>query len=277
MAERLCRELTQFLAEHDGGADDQAVTGFARQRLALSLAEGLDGEVAGPRDGALDDPGHLAAFLDQGLPESEWNAVADTLAHDAMRRAEASSAAAFLDDIAGACPPLPAGLETRAVEAFIGQASAEQGETARQGRWLTLWLPLRVLRPGLVAVVLAAVLTPLALPLIWHARDASVQNTDGGPVERSLSPPGRGKGTPADRSTGAPAAPPSCEARANAAQGDRQAGDKDKAEPEAAGGRKPEERAATQSPGMPVDDPCRSELSGEGGRASTRPPEAGRH
>jgi hypothetical protein len=276
MAERLCRELAQFLAEHDGGADDQAVTGVARQRLAVSLAEGLEGDVAGPRDGAsaLDDPGYLAAFLDQGLPQQEWNAAADTLAHDAMRRAEARSAAGFLDDIAGACPPLPAGLETRAVEAFGGQASAEQGETVRQGRWSTLWPPPRVLRPGLVAVVLVAVLTPLAL--IWHPRDASVQNTGTGPVERSLSPPGRGKGPQSDRSTGAPAGTPSCEARASAAQGAQGAGDK-QAEPETPGGRKPEERAGAQSPGMPVDDPCRSGLSGEGGRTSTRPPEAGRH
>jgi hypothetical protein len=277
MAERLCREFAQFLAERDGRADDQAVT--ARARLAISLAEGLDGEVAGPRDraGAVDDLGQLAAFLDQGLAEAEWNAVVGTLAHDATRRAEASSAAAFLDDIEGACSPLPAGLETRAAETFAVDASAERGQPAGQGRWSTLWPRLRVLRPGLVAIALVAVVTPLALPLIWHTRDASVQNTQSGPLERSLSPLGRGRGTPADWSTGAPAATPSCEPGANAAQGDRSAGDKDKAETEAAGGRKPEERAAAQSPGMSVDDPCRSELSGAGGRASTRPPAAGRN
>jgi hypothetical protein len=275
MAERLCRELAQFLAEHDGRADDQAATGITRARLAVSLAEGLDGEVAGPRNraGAVDDPAQLAAFLDQGLGEAEWNAVVDTLAHDATWRAEANSAAAFLDDIEGACPPLPAGLETRAAETFAVVASAERGHRAGQGRWSALWPPLRGVRPGLVAVVLVAVLTPLALPLIWHARDASVPNTDSGPVERSLSPPGRGRGT--DRSTAAPAATPSC--GPSAAQGDRPAGDKDKAETEAAGGRKPEQPAAAQSPGMSVDDPCRSELSGEGGRASTRPPPAGRN
>jgi hypothetical protein len=274
MAERLCRELAQFLAEH-GRAGDQAATSLARARLALSLAEGLDGEVAEPRDhaSAVDEPGHLAAFLDQGLPESEWNAVVGTLTHDAMRRAEASSAAAFLDDIEGACSPLPAALATRAVETFADQACGERGQTVGQGRWSTLWSRLRVLRPGLVAVALVAVLTPLALPLIWHAREASVQNTDGGPVERGLSA-GRGKPAPADRSTGAPAATPSCEA--SAAQGDRPAGDKDKAEPEAVGGRKPEERAAAQS-GKSVDDPCRSELPVEGGRASTRAPAAGRN
>jgi hypothetical protein len=278
MAERLCRELAQLLAEHDGHAGDQAATGIARARLAVSLAEGLDGEVAGPRNraSAVDDPGELAAFLDQGLGEAEWNAVVDTLAHDATRRAEANSAAAFLDDIEGTCSPLPAGLETRAAETFAVEASAERGQRAGQGRWSTLWPALRGLRPGLVAVVLVAVVTPLALPLVWHARDASVHNTDSGPLERSLSPPGRGRGTPADRSTGAPAATPSCGPSANAAQGDRPAGDKDKAETGPAGGTKPEQRAAGQSPGMPVDDPCRSEL-GEGGRASTRPPPAGRN
>jgi hypothetical protein len=276
MAERLCREVAQSLAEHDGRADGQAGTGFAHARLALSLAEGLDGEAAGPRDGAsaLDDPAHLAAFLDQGLPESEWNAVVDMLAHNALQRADASSAAAFLDDIEGACSPLPAGLETRAAETFAGQPSAEQGETVRQGRWSRLWPSLR---PSLVALVLVAVLTPLALPLIWHARDASVHNTGSGPVERGLVLPGRDEETPADRSIGAPAVTPSCEPRANAAQGDRPAGDKDNAEPEAAGSRKPEERSAAQPPGRSVDDPCRSERSGEGGRAPTRPPAAGRN
>lgn len=275
MAERLSREVAQFLAEHDGRADDQAGTGFARARLALSLADALDGEVAGPRDraNAVDDPGHLAAFLDQGLPEAEWNAVVDTLAHDAMQRAEVSSAAAFLDDSEGACSPLPAGLETRAAETFADHTPAEQGETAGQGRWSRLWPPLR---PSLVAVVLVAVVTPLALPLIWHTRDA-VHNTDSGPVERGLSPPGRSNQTPADRSTGAPAATPACEPSANASQGDRPAGDKDKAEREAAGGRTPEEPKAAQSPGGSVDDPCRSELSVDGGRVSTRPPPAGRN
>src|SRR5262249_48385625 len=169
MAERLCREVAQFLAEHDGRVDDQTATGFAHARLAVTLAEGLDGEVAPPRDGAsaADDPGHVAAFLDQGLPQSEWNAVAETLAHDAVRRAEASSAAAFLDDIEGACPPLPAGLETRAVETFGHRESAQPGQTVRQGRWSTLWPPPKALRPSLVAVVLVAVVTPLVLPLIW--------------------------------------------------------------------------------------------------------------
>ena len=278
MAERLCREVAQFLAEHDGRVDDQTATGFARARLAVSLAEGLDGEVARPRDGAgaADDPGHLAAFLDQGLPQSEWNAVADTLAHDAMRRAEASSAAAFLADIEAGCPPLPAGLETRAVETFGHQASAQQEQTVGQGRWSTLWPPPKGLRPSLVAVVLVAVLTPLVLPLIWDARDASVQNPDSGPVGRSLSPPGTDKGTSADRTTGPPGATPSCEPAANAAQGDRPTGDAHKPESELAGGGKPEERAV-QSPGISVDDPCRSELSVEGGRASTRRPAAERN
>ena len=279
MAERLCRELAQLLAEHDGRADDQAATSLARARLALSLGEGLDREVAEPGDhaSAVDEPGQLAAFLDQGLPESEWKAVVDTLTHDAVRRAEASSAAAFLDDIEAACSPLPAALAARAVETFADQAGAEPGQTVGQGRWSTLWSRLRVLRPSLVAVALVAVLTPLALPLIWHARDASVHNPDGGPVERGLSAPGRGKATPADRSTGAPAATPSCPPSANAAQGDRPADDKDKAEPEAVGGRKPEEGAAAPSPGKSVDNPCRSELPVEGGRASTRAPAAGRN
>jgi hypothetical protein len=279
MAERLYRQVAQLLAEHDGGADDRTATGFARARLALSLAEGLDGEVAAPRDGAsaVDDLGQLAAFLDQGLPQSEWNAVVDALADDPMRRAEASSAAAFLDDIDGACPPLPAGLETRAGEAFGDQASAAHGQTVGPGRWTMLWLPLRVLRPGLVAVALVAVATPLVvLPLIWHAPDASV-DTDSGPVGRGLSPPGTGKARPADRPTGAPAATPSCEPAANPAQGDQPAGDTQKAETESAGGRKREERAAAQPPDLSADAPCRSELSGEGGRASTRPSAARRN
>jgi hypothetical protein len=279
MAERLCRELAQFLAEHDGGADNRTATGFARARLALSLAEGLDGPVAGPRDGAsaVDDLGQLAAFLDQGLPQSEWNAIVDALADDATRRAEASSAAAFVDDIDGACPPLPAGLEMRAAEAFGQEASAAHGRSVGQGRWPALWPPPRVLRPGLVAIALVAVATPLVvLPLIWHAPDASV-DTDSGPVGRGLSPPATGRARPADRPTGAPAATPSCEPAANPAQGDQPAGDRQKAETESAGGRKPGERAAAQSPDLSVDAPCRSELSGESDRASTRPPAAGRN
>jgi hypothetical protein len=279
MAERLCREVAQFLAEHDGGADNRTATGFARVRLALSLAEGLDRAVAGPRDGdgasAVDDLGQLAAFLDQGLPHSQWNAIVDALADDATRRAEASSAAAFLDDIAGACPALPAGLEMRAGEAFGQEASAAHGQSVGQGRWPALWPLLRVLRPSLVAIALVAVATPLVvLPLIWHAPDASV-DTDSGPVGRGLSPPGTGRARPADRPTGAPAATPSCEPAANPAQGDQPAGDRQKAERESAGGRKPEERAA--APDLSVDAPCRSELSGEGDRASTRPPAAGRN
>jgi hypothetical protein len=272
MAERLCREVAQFLAEPD------EPTGFARARLALSLAEGLDGEVAGPPDGAsaVDDLGELAAFLDQRLPQSEWNAVVDALADDATRRAEASSAAAFLDDIEGACLPLPAGLATRAGETFADQASSAPGQAVGQGRWSTLWPPSRVLRPSLVAVALVLVATPLVvLPIIWHAGDGSVENTDGGPRERGLSPPGTGKARPADRSTGAPAATPSCEPAATPAQGDRPAGDKQKAATEPAGGRKAEERAAAQSPDTPLEGPCRSELSVEGGRASTRPPAPG--
>jgi hypothetical protein len=280
MAERLCRQVAQFLAEPDAGADDRTATGFARARLALSLAEGLDGAVAGPRDGAsaVDDLGQLAAFLDQGLPQSEWNAMVDALADDATRRAEASSAAAFLDDIDGACPPLPAGLEMRAGEAFGQEASAAHGQAVGQARWPALWPPLRALRPSLVAIALVAVATPLVvLPLIWHAPDASL-GTDSGPVGRGLSPPGTGRARPADRPIAAPAATPSsCEPAANPAQGDQPAGDRQKAETESAGGRTPEQRAAAPSPDLSVEAPCRSELSGEGDRALTRPPAAGRN
>jgi hypothetical protein len=107
MAERLCQEVAQFLADHDDRTDDQSAAGFARARVAVSLAEGLDAEVGGglrDRATAADDPGRLAAFLDLGLPQSERNAVVAALADDATRRAEASSAAAFLDGIDGACP-----------------------------------------------------------------------------------------------------------------------------------------------------------------------------
>jgi hypothetical protein len=279
MAERLCQEVAQFLAEHNGRDDDRRATGLVRARLAVNLAEGLDREVTGPGDpaSAVDDPAHLSAFLDQGLPPSEWNAVVDTLAQDPMRRAEASSAAAFLDDIEGACPPLPAGLETRAAETFGHLASAEQGRPVGQRRWSALWPPLSVLRPGLAAVVLVAVLTPLALPLIWHARDASVEDTDSNPVVRSLSRPGAGKGTPADKSSGTPATTPSCEPGVNTAQGDRPAGDTHKTETESADRGKPEEAAGMQSPDLSVDDPCRSKPSVEGGPASTRPPATGRN
>ena len=34
----LCQEIAQFLADHDGRADDQAATGFARARIAASIA-----------------------------------------------------------------------------------------------------------------------------------------------------------------------------------------------------------------------------------------------
>ncbi len=276
MAERLCREVAQFLAEHD----ERMPTGFARARLAVSLAEGLDREVATPPDGAsaVDDLGELAAFVDQRLLPSEWNAVVGALADDAMRRAEASSAAAFLDDVGGACPALPAGLATRAGETFSDQAPAAPGQAVGQGRWSMLRPPLRVLRPTLVAVALLVVATPLVvLPIVWHAPDASVDNTDSGPRERGLSPPGPGRARPADRTIGAPAATPSCEPAATPAQGDRPAGDNQKAETAPAGGRKPGERAAAQLPDSPLDAPCRSEPSVEGGRASTRPPAPGRN
>jgi hypothetical protein len=278
MAERLCQEVAQFLADHDDRTDDQPGAGFARARVAVSLAEGLDAEVGGgPRDRATaaDDPGRLAAFLDLGLPQSERNAVVAALADDATRRAEASSAAAFLDGIDRACPPLPAGLVERAVEAF--GATLQQGRPVGRGEWSRSWLPPRVLLPSFVALVLVAVLTPVVLSLIWDGRDASVGDTRSGPIERSLfPPPDTGKRTPADRSTADPAAR-SCEPAANAAQSDRPAGNTHKAGTEAtepAGGemKKPEERGAAQSAGTSAEDPCRPGLSVEGGRASTRPP-----
>src|SRR5207245_9668244 len=133
MDERLCQKVAQCLVEHDDRTDDQPAAGFAHARVAVSLAEGLDGEVDGPRDRttATDDAGRLAAFLDQGLPQPERNAVVATLALDAVRRAAATSAAAFLDGVDGACPPLPAGLVARALETF--RTSPEQGQPAGRG------------------------------------------------------------------------------------------------------------------------------------------------
>jgi len=271
MAERLCQEIAQFLAERDEQTDDQPAAGFAHARLAVSLAEGLDGKVGGPRDHAtaVDDPGRLAAFLDQGLPRPERNAVVAALANDAMRRAEASSAAAFLDDIDRACPPLPAGLVARTVETLGRQAFPQKGQTVEQDRWSRLRPLLGGLRPSLVGLVLVGVLTPVVLSLILHERDASVRDIRNGPIERSFAPlPGAGKSTPLDRSTGEPAAH-SCEPSAKAAGGNQPTADRHDAEPDAtkpAGGdaKKPEERGTAQTPGISVDDPCRPERSVEG-------------
>jgi hypothetical protein len=278
MAERLCQEVAQFLADHDDCTDGQPA-GLARARVAVSLAEGLGGEVGdGPPDHATvaDDPGRLAAFLDVGLPQSERSAVIAALADDATRRAETSSAAAFLDGIDGACPPLPAGLVARAVATF-GASPAQGQPVVGQGQWSRSWLPPRILWPSLVALVLVAVLTPVVLSLIWEEGDVSVRDSRGGPIERSLAPPpGTGKRTPADRSTVDPA-PRSCEPAANAAQSDQPAGNTHKAGTEAtepAGGEtmKPEDRGAAQSAGTSADDPCRPGPSVDGGSASTRAP-----
>jgi hypothetical protein len=282
MADRLCQEVAQFLAEEDGRADDQTATGFGRARVAVSLSEGLDGDIPRDRATAADDPGRLASFLDRGLAQSEWDAVVAALAHDAVARAEASSAAAFVDAIDGARPPLPAGLVARAIETFGHHASPEQEKTVGQSQPSRSWPALKVLQPSLVALSLVAVLTPVVLSLVWHERDASVRDTRSGPIERSLAPPpATGKKTPADRSTGEPAAR-SCEPTAKVAQGDRPADDAHKSEPaatEPTGGemKRLEARGAAQSLGTSADDPCRHELSVEEGRASTRPPAGARN
>jgi hypothetical protein len=279
MAERLCQEVAQFLADR---VDDQTARGLARARIAVSLAEGLDGEVGGPRDRATaaEGPGRLSALLDHGLPQSERDAVVAALAHDAMRRAEASSAAAFLDGINNACPPLPAGLMARAVDTFEYRASPKQVPTVCLGQWSRSWLPRWGLRPSLAALVLVAVLTPVVLSLIWDERNASVR--DGGPIARSLAPlPGKGEETSPDRSIGKPAAR-SCGPTVKAAQDDQLAGGTHKAETDATepvGGemRKAEERGAAHSLDASADDPCRTQSSSEDGRAPARPPAGARN
>ena len=71
MDERLCQKVAQFLVEHDDRTDDQPAAGFAHARVAVSLAEGLDGEVDGPRDRttATDDAGrdYVYAISDAGI------------------------------------------------------------------------------------------------------------------------------------------------------------------------------------------------------------------
>jgi hypothetical protein len=269
MAEHLCQEVAHFLAEGDGRADGQPVSGLARARLAVSLAEGLERGDAAPRDRATiaDDPGRLAAFLDHGLPSSERTAVVTALAHDAVRRAEASSAVAFLNGIEDACAPMPAGLIARAVETFGNQASAEKGATtAGRGQWSRSRPSWRLLLPSFAALMLVAVLTPVVLSLIWDEHSASVPDDDS-PIKRSIAPPpGTAKRMPRDSSTGELAAP-SCE---SAAPGDQP--DARKAFPQATGPadgapRRPREPMVGRSSGAPAGNPCQPKPSAEDGGA----------
>jgi hypothetical protein len=277
MAHRLCQEIAQFLADHDGRADDRMVTGVARARVAVSLAEGIDGEVGGPNDHAIaaDDLGRLAAFLDHGLPQPERNAMVATLAHDGMRRAEARSAVAFLNDIEDACAPLPAQLVARAIETFGHQASAERQQTVGQGQWSRPWPSRRVLLSSFAVLALAAVLTPAALSLIRDEHQGSVQ--DDGPIGRSLAPPpAANKRMPLDGAIGEPAVR-SCESTTKTAQGDQPAGDASSPSPNATelvGGElaKPQGPTAAQSSGASADNPCWPQPSAENGRAPIGPP-----
>jgi hypothetical protein len=273
MAEHLCQEVARFLAEGDGRADGQTAGGLARARVAVSLAEGLDQGDVVPRDRATvaDDPGRLAAFLDYGLPPWERNAMVTALAHDAVRRAEASSAVAFLNGIEDACAPMPAGLVARAVETFGHQACGEKGPTAGRGQWSRPWPSWRVLLPSFAALALVAVLTPAVLSVVRDDHNASVRDDDS-PIKRSLAPPpGTAKRKPRDGSTGEPAAP-SCE---SAAQGDQP--DAHKAFPDATGPvdgglRRPREPMVGRSSGAPAGNPCQPKPSAEDGNAPAGPP-----
>ena len=91
MAERLCREITLLLAEHDDRPDDPTgVRDLVRARLAISLSEGLGREADVLRHGeaGVDDRARLAAFFDDRLPGPERDRIVAARANDPASRAD---------------------------------------------------------------------------------------------------------------------------------------------------------------------------------------------
>lgn len=265
MAERLCREITLLLAEHDDRPDDPTgVRDLVRARLAISLSEGLGREADVLRDGeaGVDDRARLAAFFDDRLPGPERDAIVAARLNDPSCRADLSSAAALLDSIEAEPVTLPAGLLARAVDTFAPATPSHRARAAVQRHPFAAWLVGRpVFWPSLATLVVIVALTPAVLPVLWDKGDAPAPSTTGPAIGRGVAPlPEAGKRSPTDRSTSEPNAR-SCDHSGDPAQAGQRSG-------EAKSGR---ENAPVQSPDATSEDPCLPKPPTGDGQA-TKPP-----
>lgn len=264
MAERLCREITLLLAEHDDRPDDPTgVRDLVRARLAISLSEGLGREADVLRDGeaGVDDRARLAAFFDDRLPGPERDAIVAARVNDPTCRADLSSAAALLDSIEAEPVTLPAGLLARAVDTFAPAQPSHRARAAVQRHPSAAWLGRAVFWPSLATLVVIVALTPAVLQMLWNKRDAPEPDTTGPAIGRGVAPlPEAGRRSPAGRSTSEPNAR-SCDHSGDPAQAGQRSG-------EAKGG---QENAPVQSPDATSGDPCLPKPPTGDGQA-TKPP-----
>lgn len=264
MAERLCREITLLLAEHDDRPDDPTgVRDLVRARLAISLSEGLGREADVPRDGeaGVDDRARLAAFFDDRLPGPERDAIVAARANDPTCRADLSSAAALLDSIEAEPVTLPAGLLARAVDTFAPAQPSRRARAAVQRHPFVSWLGRPVFWPSLATLVVIVALTPAVLPVLWDKPDAPEPGATGPAIGRGVAPlPEAGRRSPPDRSTSEPNAR-SCDHSGDPAQAGQRSG-------EAKTGR---EISPVQSPDATSDDSCPPKPPTGDGQA-TKPP-----
>jgi hypothetical protein len=170
ITERLRDELASLLDQPESKPKpgDETSRDELRARLSADVAEGVARSVRRNGVAASDDLAALAAYLDDGLPAVEREAMAARLAADPAARSEAAAMADLLGDMDAAPAALPPHLAARAAALLAPErhrpvrASAGAGLLhLATGRW----------RPmthfGLAAFAACALAAVIVTPLLW--------------------------------------------------------------------------------------------------------------